>query len=446
MREARLGGEDYLYVIDLGTGQKREVEPSAVQGRHRGREILARRHRRVLHIGPRQRVREAALRESVHRGENRHLRPQLRGTSSNSRFRGTATISLTSPTRGAPASSNLVDLRAHQDLDPAAIAGAGRRRLLELRSPTGKRLAFGFARRQSAAATPTCSSREQPAGGVDRERAGSAGPRQVRAAAPDAVSDLRPAAMANRGKMPLYIYEPAEPGPHPVLIVLHGGPEAQFRPSFDPWIQYVVNELGFAVLAPNVRGSSGYGKSYRRARQRRCSARTRSRTWARCSCGSALDSRFDAKHVMVSGDGYGGYLALAALVNYGERLRGAVDLARDHGFHRVSWAARRPYRAESRRARSTAMSAIRTRALYSAAHFAVDQCGANHAAAAHRARQKRLAACRSAKSDQLVNRLRSRGGRRSGISRRRTRGTTSPSWQNRDAYYRAFAQFLESMR
>ena len=55
---------------------------------------------------------------------------------------------------------------------------------------------------------------------------------------------------------------PPTAGPHPVLITLHGGPESQFRPGFDPWLQYVVNELGFAVVAPNVRGSSGYGKTY----------------------------------------------------------------------------------------------------------------------------------------------------------------------------------------
>ena len=62
-------------------------------------------------------------------------------------------------------------------------------------------------------------------------------------------------------QIPCYVYEPATPGPHPVVINIHGGPESQFRPGFDPWLQYLVNELGFTVLAPNVRGSSGYGKT-----------------------------------------------------------------------------------------------------------------------------------------------------------------------------------------
>ena len=56
---------------------------------------------------------------------------------------------------------------------------------------------------------------------------------------------------------------------------------------------------------------------------------------ARFSCGSASTASFDKTHVIVSGTGYGGYLALAALVNYGERLRGAVRFRRHHGLHRL---------------------------------------------------------------------------------------------------------------
>src|SRR5262249_43226613 len=47
-----------------------------------------------------------------------------------------------------------------------------------------------------------------------------------------------------------YVYRPAAAGPRPVLINIHGGPESQFRPGFDPFIQFLVNELGFAVVAP----------------------------------------------------------------------------------------------------------------------------------------------------------------------------------------------------
>src|SRR5882757_8305822 len=58
-----------------------------------------------------------------------------------------------------------------------------------------------------------------------------------------------------------YLYKPRGPGPHPVLVDIHGGPESQARAGWSPWVQYLVNELGYAVIAPNVRGSAGYGKT-----------------------------------------------------------------------------------------------------------------------------------------------------------------------------------------
>jgi dipeptidyl aminopeptidase/acylaminoacyl peptidase len=107
---------------------------------------------------------------------------------------------------------------------------------------------------------------------------------------------------------------------------LQSGPGTQFRPGFDPWIQYAVNELGFAVMAPNVRGSAGYGKNYASLdngilREDAVKDVGALLVWL------SLQSAYDVKHVVVSGDSYGGYLALATLVNFGERLRGAVDMA-----------------------------------------------------------------------------------------------------------------------
>ena len=61
-------------------------------------------------------------------------------------------------------------------------------------------------------------------------------------------------------KIPAFYYKPktAKP-PYPVLIDIHGGPEAQYRLYFSAITQYYVNELDIAVIAPNVRGSDGYG-------------------------------------------------------------------------------------------------------------------------------------------------------------------------------------------
>src|SRR5262249_33124153 len=62
-----------------------------------------------------------------------------------------------------------------------------------------------------------------------------------------------------------FLYKPNAskfPGKRPVVIEIHGGPEGQTRPDFLGVWNYVVNELGLAVMMPNIRGSSGYGKSF----------------------------------------------------------------------------------------------------------------------------------------------------------------------------------------
>jgi dipeptidyl aminopeptidase/acylaminoacyl peptidase len=122
-----------------------------------------------------------------------------------------------------------------------------------------------------------------------------------------------------------YVYRPAHPtGSAPVLIDIHGGPEAQFRPEWDPFLQFVVNELGYIVVAPNVRGSLGYGKSFLALDNGPL------REDAVRDIGSLLvwlgvQPGFDRDKVVVMGGSYGGYMALASLVTYGERLRGGID-------------------------------------------------------------------------------------------------------------------------
>src|SRR5207253_4319794 len=65
--------------------------------------------------------------------------------------------------------------------------------------------------------------------------------------------------------VPVFLWEPEGKGPFPVVVTVHGGPEAQFRPaflpSFTPLTQHLVSR-GYAFAAPNVRGSTGYGKRY----------------------------------------------------------------------------------------------------------------------------------------------------------------------------------------
>jgi dipeptidyl aminopeptidase/acylaminoacyl peptidase len=121
-----------------------------------------------------------------------------------------------------------------------------------------------------------------------------------------------------------YLYRPRAAGPHPVVILIHGGPEAQYRPGWDPFLQFVVNELGYAVVAPNVRGSSGYGKSFLALDNGLL------REDAVRDIGSLLvwigaQAQLDRDRVVVMGASYGGYMALASLISYGDRLRGGID-------------------------------------------------------------------------------------------------------------------------
>lgn len=122
-----------------------------------------------------------------------------------------------------------------------------------------------------------------------------------------------------------FLYRPRTQGPHPVIIQIHGGPESQFRPGFSPAIQYWVNELGVAVIAPNVRGSDGYGRDFLaldNAERREDSVR---------DIGALLDwidaqQSLDSDRVMVYGGSYGGYMVLASMTHYNDRLAGAVDI------------------------------------------------------------------------------------------------------------------------
>jgi dipeptidyl aminopeptidase/acylaminoacyl peptidase len=146
-----------------------------------------------------------------------------------------------------------------------------------------------------------------------------------------------------------YLYRPRGAGPHPVLIDIHGGPEAQARADWNPFVQFLVNELGYAVIAPNVRGSSGYGKTFLKLDNGLL------REDAVKDIGSlivwlGLQPTFDREHVVVMGSGsYGGYMALAALASYGDRLTGGVDEMGISNF--VSYLENTaPYRRELRRA------------------------------------------------------------------------------------------------
>ncbi|MEM1087234.1 MAG: prolyl oligopeptidase family serine peptidase [Pseudomonadota bacterium] len=125
--------------------------------------------------------------------------------------------------------------------------------------------------------------------------------------------------------IPAFKYVPEGEGPHPVIIQIHGGPEGQSRPGFSTTYQYWASELGVAVVVPNVRGSSGYGKSYvsmDNGLNRKKSVE---------DIGALLDwietqPNLDKDRVLVYGGSYGGYMVLASMIDYGDRLAGGVNI------------------------------------------------------------------------------------------------------------------------
>jgi dipeptidyl aminopeptidase/acylaminoacyl peptidase len=125
--------------------------------------------------------------------------------------------------------------------------------------------------------------------------------------------------------VPAFIYRPRGPGPHPVIIQVHGGPEAQYRPGFSSRAQMWVAELGAAVIAPNIRGSTGYDLEYLALDN------DYRREDAIRDIGALLDwiatqPDLDQDRVAIYGASYGGYVVLASAVHYSDRLRAGVDV------------------------------------------------------------------------------------------------------------------------
>jgi dipeptidyl aminopeptidase/acylaminoacyl peptidase len=122
-----------------------------------------------------------------------------------------------------------------------------------------------------------------------------------------------------------FVYRPATPGPHPVVIDIHGGPESQYRPGWSAFTQFLVNELGYIVVAPNVRGSSGYGRAFLALDDGKL-REDPVRDIGSLLVWIGLQPDMDRGRVAVMGGSYGGYMALASLITYGDRLAGGIDL------------------------------------------------------------------------------------------------------------------------
>nr|WP_246711924.1 S9 family peptidase [Phyllobacterium myrsinacearum] len=127
-------------------------------------------------------------------------------------------------------------------------------------------------------------------------------------------------------EVPFLVYLPAGPSPeagYPAVIIVHGGPEAQWIPTFRADIQYLLAQ-GVMVVAPNVRGSTGYGKVWchlddRELRMDSVADLKAVRLWVR-EFGKADDSR-----VAVFGRSYGGFMVLSAMTEYPDLWKCGIE-------------------------------------------------------------------------------------------------------------------------
>ncbi len=114
-------------------------------------------------------------------------------------------------------------------------------------------------------------------------------------------------------------------GKRPVLINIHGGPEGQSRPGFLGRTNYWINELGVAVIYPNVRGSTGYGKTYL-AMDNGMKREDTVKDIGAVIDWIKSDAMLDSARIGVTGGSYGGYMTLATMTHYNDQMRAAVDV------------------------------------------------------------------------------------------------------------------------
>ncbi len=193
-------------------------------------------------------------------------------------------------------------------------------------SPDGGRLAFAFSTATRAADIYVWDLAEDIVYPVTRSSHGGlptesfVAPELIRYPTFDTLAD------GTRRTIPAWFFKPQDKGdkPVPAVVVVHGGPEGQFQPIFTFFVQYLVNN-GYAVLAPNVRGSTGYGKAYSHLddvekRMDSVADLAHAARWLKAQPG------IDGERIVVYGGSYGGFMVLAALTAYPELWAAGVDI------------------------------------------------------------------------------------------------------------------------
>jgi dipeptidyl aminopeptidase/acylaminoacyl peptidase len=125
-------------------------------------------------------------------------------------------------------------------------------------------------------------------------------------------------------EIPAWLYRVPDEGTHPVVLSIHGGPEAQERPVYSPLYQHLVAR-GIAVLATNIRGSTGYGKSYQRLIQRDWGGGDLE-DWEHAARWLRAQEWVDVERLGVYGASYGGFAVLSCVTRLPQYWAAAVDV------------------------------------------------------------------------------------------------------------------------
>jgi dipeptidyl aminopeptidase/acylaminoacyl peptidase len=125
-------------------------------------------------------------------------------------------------------------------------------------------------------------------------------------------------------EIPAWLYRPRARGEVPTVLCIHGGPEAQERPWYQPFYQYLVSR-GFAVLAPNIRGSTGYGKTYQTLIHRDWGGGDL-RDFEQLARWLGDQDFVDVERLGVFGGSYGGFATLSCVTRLPQYWAAGVDL------------------------------------------------------------------------------------------------------------------------
>ena len=125
-------------------------------------------------------------------------------------------------------------------------------------------------------------------------------------------------------QIPAWLYKPRKRGRIPVVLSIHGGPQAQERPIYNGFYQYLVSR-GIAVLATNIRGSTGYGKTYQQLVSRDWGGGD-VKDWDHAAKWLLEQPWVDPKHIGVFGGSYGGFASLSCVTRLPDYWAAGVDI------------------------------------------------------------------------------------------------------------------------